>query len=43
VVACSGYTSEKEKEKALKSGMSYYLEKPLKRKEVYSLFESYFD
>lgn len=41
VVACSGYNNEEEKNKALKSGMSDYLEKPLKRIEVYKTLDKY--
>jgi CheY-like chemotaxis protein len=41
VVACSGYSSEKEKSKALKLEMDDYLEKPLKRSEVERIVKSY--
>ncbi len=42
IVACSGYSSEKEKEKALKLGMTEYLEKPLKRNELERILNKYF-
>ena len=41
VVACSGYSGEKEKEKAFQIGMADYLEKPLKRPEVERMLKQY--
>lgn len=41
VVACSGYSGEKEKEKAFEIGMADYLEKPLKRLEVEKILKKY--
>lgn len=37
VVACSGHSSEKEKEKTALMGIADYLEKPLKKEEVQAI------
>jgi CheY-like chemotaxis protein len=41
VIACSGYSSEKEKAKARQIGMDDYLEKPLKRLELEKMIKKY--